>query len=182
MTGIEAAIIGTVLSTVGGLQQASAIRAAGKAQQQQAEYQAKQAQVAAGQELATGQRQQAEEARKLRYAQSRATAVAAATGGTMDDSFLNIMSGLESEGQYAKDFALFESKDRAGKLTQQSDLLKYEGQNARIAANAEAKAKTISTLANAASSTSTLYGKYGGNSGGSIYWNDGTTTKTRNRV
>lgn len=178
MTGIETAFIlgavGTATQLVGGLQQASAIKAAGKAQQQQAEYQAKQAQIAAGQEMASGQRDALEQGRRTRLAQSRATAIAAGQGGTMDNSFLNIMSALESEGQYAKDFALFESKDRASQLEQQSDLLKYEGKNARIAANTEAKSKVMSTLTNTAMSAGTLYSKYGGGSE-TIAWNDGTT-------
>ena len=168
MTGIETGLIlgaiGTAVSAVGGLRQASAIKAAGRAQQQQAEYQAKQAQIAAGQERASGQRDMIERNRRLILAQSRATAIGAAQGGTMDTSFLNIMSALESEGQYAKDFALFESEDRARGLEQQSDLLKYEGRNARIAANTEAKSKTMSTLASTVMSAGTLYEKYGGGS------------------
>lgn len=180
MTGFEIglAALGAATQLIGGLQQASSIRAAGKAQQAEAEYRAKQAQVAAGQERASGQRASIEQARKTRLAQSRALAAGAAGGQTGDGSFLNIMSALESEGQYAKDFALFESEDRAVGLESQSDLLKYEGQNARVAANTEARSKTVGALAEAGMNAGTLYGKYGG-TGETIYWNDGTSGRYR---
>lgn len=174
MTGIEIglAALGAVTSLVGGLQQASSIRAAGKAQQAEYEYRAKQAQVAAGQERASGQRGAIEQARRLRLAQSEALASGAASGRTGDGSFFNVMSALESEGQYAKDFALFESEDRAVGLEDQSDMLKYEGRNARIAANTEARSKTVGAIADAGMTAGTLFGKYGG-TGEKIYWSGG---------
>lgn len=178
MTGIEVGLIvgavGAATQLFGGLQQASAIRAAGKAQQAQAEYRAKQAQIAAGQERASGQRASIEQGRRLRLAQSEALASGAASGRVGDGSFLNVMSALESEGRYAKDFALFQSEDAAVGLEQQSDLLKYEGQNARIAANTEARSKTVGTLASTAMNAGTLFSKYGGNSE-TVNWNDGTS-------
>lgn len=174
------AVVGMGMQLIGGLQQASAIRAAGKAQQAEFEYRAKQAKQAAGQERASGQRASIEQARRLRLAQSEAIASGAASGRTGDGSFLNIMSALESEGQYAKDFALFESEDRAVGLEQQSDMLKYEGENARIAAKTEARNKTIGTLANTAMSAGSLFSKYGGTGNETISWADGTTGTYRN--
>jgi len=183
MTGIETAmLIGSLASTaasaVGGLKQASAIKQAGVAQKQQAEYQAEQAQVAAGQELASSQRTRYEEGRRRKLALSRANNIAAGQGGTLDSSFINIMGLLDTEGKYREDVATFEGKSKANKLNQQSDLLKYQGDLALSAAKQKSKSKRFSVIANTATSFgSTLYNKYSPKP--TETWADGTPFRTK---
>lgn len=166
MTGLEiaaiAAVAGTAAGAVGGLQQASAIRSAGKAQRQQYEYQAKQGEIAAGQKLASSQRRMREEDRRRRIIMSKAQNVAAGQGGTLDSSFVNIMGALDTEGRFRSDVAEFEGKSSANKLLQQSDLLRYQGDNAVMAANAKAKAKNMSTIGNTLTSLGSIGAGFGG--------------------
>lgn len=183
MTGFEiiagiSAAAGMATSLIGASQQASAIRQAGREQKRLAEYQAEQARVAAGQERASGQRAAIEQDRKTRLAQSRAIAIGAAQGGTLDDSLLNIISDIGKEGKYSHDFQLFQSEDAAKNLEQRGALLDYQGQNALVAAKREASGRMFSAIGDTVGRAATLYSKYGGGAGNSedmIKWNDGTS-------
>lgn len=175
MAGMSAA-----MQFVGGMRQAQAIKAAGKAQMAEANYRAEQGRVAAGQERASAQRAMIEEGRRTRLAQSRAQAVTAAGGGGFDPSTLNIIAGLETEGRYASLSALYEGESRAQNLEFGADLATFEGQNAYRAAKQESKMKKTETIGKTAMTLFDLYGpKTTGSSMSGETWASGERFRTR---
>lgn len=138
------AVGGTLLSAYGQIQQGQAADAMGKANQQSAEFSAKQMEINAGQERASAQRKMLEEGRKKNMALSRAQAVAAASGGgTLDPSIVDIMGDLEAEGEYNKRAALFEGEQRAQDLESGAMVQRYQGSMSRMAGKAEKKSSYV---------------------------------------
>ena len=179
---------GTILSAAGQVQAGWAADANAKAQQQALEYQAKQAEINAGQERASAQRRAMEERRQAGLASSRAKALAAAGGGTLlDPSVVNIMGDLAAEGEYNADVAMYEGEERARDLETGAQLRRYEGYMERAAGRQEKRSGYLSAGATVLKGRSSLMSKYGGGGGtfadGSpkvtqaggetIYWNSG---------
>lgn len=133
------------MTAIGGFQQSKAIKAAGKAQLQQAQFQNESARVAAGQERASAQRRSIEDSRQGRLAESRARAVAASGGGQVSD-IANLIGDLNAESKYAAFTSLYEGETRARDLENRGALALYEGESANRAAKAESKAKMFETL------------------------------------
>lgn len=159
-------VAGTAMQFIGGMKQASAIKAQGRAQLQEAEYRAAQGRQIAGQQRATAQRAMIEENRKTRLAQSRSQAVAAAQGSGGDPSVLNLQAGIGAEGKYNALTALYEGDDRAQQLESGADLALYEGQSAYRAAKSEASAKRLETIGKTATSMFSMYAPTGSTSSG----------------
>src|SRR3990172_2605978 len=102
-----ASLVGTAVSTVGQIQ-------AGNAARKSANFQAAQMNQQAGQERATSQRAAIEQRRAARIAASRATALAAASGGgATDPTVLNILGDIKTEGEYNALSAMFGGEERA---------------------------------------------------------------------
>lgn len=159
---IGLAVGGTLLSAYGQYQQGQAADAMGKAQQQAADYQAAQMQTQAGQERAASQRKMIEERRRGTLAQSKAQALAAASGGSsLDPSIVDIMGDLEAETQYNVDVAQYEGEDRARDLEMGGSLKQYEGRMARQAGKMEKRSATIAAAGSLLKGGSTLMEKYG---------------------
>lgn len=159
------AVVGTVLSFVGQQQAADAAEAQGKAQQQAADYQAKSMEVKAGQERAVSQRQAINERRKLELAQSRAQAVAAASGaGAADPTVVSLSGQLEREGELNALTALYHGEQAASGLEEGAGLKRYEGNATAIGAEASADAARVSSygsLFKGLSDAGSMYMKYG---------------------
>ena len=132
-------------TAIGGLKQAQGIKAAGKAQLQQAQFQNESARVAAGQERASAQRRSIEDSRQGRLAESRARAVAASGGGQVSD-VANLIGDLNAESKYAAFTSLYEGESRARDLENRGALALYEGESANRAAKTESKAKMFETI------------------------------------
>jgi len=137
-------IASVAFSAVGGLQQASAIKSAGKAQLQQARFQQESARVAAGQQRASAQRQAIEDRRRGNLAESRARAVASSGGGQVSD-VANLIGDLNAESKYAAFTSLYEGESAARDLENRGALALYEGESANRAAKIEAKSKLFET-------------------------------------
>lgn len=153
-------IAGTVMSLVGTFQSASAQKAAGAAQQQQNEYVAAQQRQQAGQERAAAQRRSSEARRQGDLAQSRATAVAAASGGgALDPSVIDTIGDLQTNSEYDALNALYEGEDRARSLEMGADIKQYEGRQAKKAGNIAATSTMFSGIGQTAGS---FYDRYGG--------------------
>lgn len=150
-------VAGTAVQFIGGMKQASAIKAAGRAQLQEAEYRAALGRQIAGQQRATAQRAAIEESRQTKLAQSRAQAVGAAQGSAGDPSVLNLMAGIGAEGKYNALTAIYEGEDKAQQLESGADLALYEGQSAYRAAKSEASSKRLETIGKAAGSMFSMY-------------------------
>lgn len=99
-----------------------------------AKAEARQLETQAGLERATSQRQAMEERRQARLLNSRALAVAAASGGGADDpSIVNLMSDIDGEGAYRALAALYEGETEAQGMEAQAKARRKEGKNAKIA-------------------------------------------------
>lgn len=155
------AVVGTLVS---GSMAASQAKYEGKSQQQVANWQAKQLEQRAGQERAVSQRQSVEERRKAKLAQSRAMAVAAASGGGTDGSVASIMSRLQADGEFNAATAHYEGEEAARGLETQADATRLEGGMARsagdYAARAYKRSSYISAAGTALSAGSSFYTKY----------------------
>lgn len=177
---IGLAVASTAFSAVQQMGAAAAARQAGKDQEAENEYQAKQMEVQAGQERASSQRRAIEERRRTNIAESRAAAVVAGSGGdTLDPSVVKIMGDLESEGSYNVDVAKYEGEDKARNLETGASLQRYQGGIARAAGANEAKADYLKVGSTVFSGGSTLMDKYGGGGPTTIRWNDGTRSTYR---
>lgn len=144
MTGIEtiATVIsaaGTVLSTVGAIQQGNAARKSANFEAQQLEMNAKS-------ERASAQRAAFEKRREARLAASRAKALAAAGGGSVTDpTVTNLLGDIASEGEYNAAAALYAGEERAKTNQMAASARRFEGQQAKNASTILAGSTVLSS-------------------------------------
>jgi len=158
------------VSTV--LQAAGSIKA-GKAADRLAEFKAQQLEQKAGQERAVSQRKAASARRSARYAESRALALAAASGGgASDPTVVNIMAGIAGEGEMAAQAALYEGEERARGSEMAATASRYEGAQAKRAGYIKAGTTVMSGIASAGMMGSeSLTAKYApGDAYAPAYW------------
>ncbi len=130
------AAAGTVISTVGQLQQ-------GKAAKQDAYNQAAQLDTEGNAAKADAQRQAIDERRLAARASSRALAVAAASGaGALDPTVQTITSRIEGEGEYRALSRLYNGDTEAANLQAQAEATRRTG-NARQTASRYAATSTV---------------------------------------
>ena len=161
-----AMIAAMVLTAVGTIASANQQRAAGKAANQAAQFEALQMERQAGEARATSQRQAIEQRRKSDYMRSRAQALAASSGaGALDPTVVDIVSGIEGEGDLAARSVLYEGEVRATNRETAAAGRRFEGENAERAGKAAAAA----TMLKGAGSMFSMYGAggFGAESGGS---------------
>lgn len=108
----------------------------------------------AGIERASSQRRAIEERRQARLVASRALAVGAATGGALDPTVVNAISGIEGEGEYRALTALFEGEEAARGDEAQAKARRKEGKNLK-------KASYFKAAGDLLSAGSTLADRYG---------------------
>ena len=107
---------------------------AGRRAQRTADFKAEQLDQAAGQSRAVSQRKAGEARRRARYTESRALALAAASGGgASDPTVVNIMAGIAGEGEMAAGAALYEGEERARGLEMGATAARMEGADAKRA-------------------------------------------------
>jgi hypothetical protein len=117
--------------------------------------QAGQLDAAAGRERASSQRSAMEERRQARLANSRALALAAASGGGADDpSVVNAMAGIEGEGEYRALTSLYNGEEAALGMEADAAARRRGAKSVKAAG----LIKAGGTILNAGAS---LYGKYG---------------------
>lgn len=181
-----ASVGGTVLSLMGGLDQADQMRktAAQNAENTRIAAEASKVQTdyAAGQADAAGQHEAEAKRRKAELMLSRAQAVAAASGGgPLDES---LMSGILGEGETAAGYSLYESSERAKGLRYRGQVGAYEanakGRSEIESANRQADATIMGGIGRAGTS---LFGRFdpdgmptveslGGRTGGYSYYGE----------
>ena len=104
------------------------------------EFQAEQYTVNAGQQLAASQREALEERRQANLVQSRAIALAAASGaGATDPSVAYLVGRIKGEGALRAANALYAGEDRARVLRMSAAAKKYEGLTAEEAGELNAQ-------------------------------------------
>jgi hypothetical protein len=110
--------------------------------------------VAAGQQIAASQRTAMEQQRQSRLAQSRALAVAAASGGGASDVTVeHVIANIAGEGAYRSAVALFDGEEKARSL-------RMKGWAARETGASKERAGYIQGVSSLLSSGTSLYGKY----------------------
>lgn len=134
-----AGIAGTALSIGGSIygakqakkakkQEAEALRDLGLAEQAASEFEASQLDVAAGQQLAAGQVAAQDELRKMMLLQSKALAIAGASGaGTSDPLIVAAISNIAKEGQYSAELAKYQGTEAARGLRLDAVIKRWEG-------------------------------------------------------
>lgn len=142
------AAIGTVLSSRSQKKQ-------GEQAQDAANFEADQLEESSGQQIASAQRTAIEDRHQGALAQSRALAVAAASGGgASDPTVVNIISKLAGEGAYRGMVDLYSGEEKARQMRVQADITrKGGGQAYQNAQN--------TSLATAISGASSLFTRYG---------------------
>lgn len=130
--------LGTVLSAKGDL-------TSGRAAKASANYQARQLEANAGQEIAASTVAAQEEQRKSDLIASRAIAVAAASGGgALDPTVVKILQGIRGEGALASATQLYNGQESARGMRDQARGSRYEGKLYKEASNARALSTILS--------------------------------------
>jgi hypothetical protein len=138
------AIGGSLLSAYGTLEQ-------GKEQYKAAKFQANQLRQNANQAEGAGQRDAQVQMRQSALTQSRALAVAGASGaGAVDPDVLRIISGLAGEGQLAADTAMYNANESARGMRNQAAVGMYEAKQAKRASKLAALTTMLGGAGNAA--------------------------------
>lgn len=141
----------------------AAARLNAQRQQQADEFEAQQLEIQAGQVVAAGQRGALEEERQARLVQSRAIAVAAASGGSVaDPTVINILARSAGEGTYRAGVALYQGEERAREMRMQAVGKRFEGQIAIEGGQARAQAARTQGITSLLSTGASLFTKYGG--------------------
>jgi hypothetical protein len=148
-----AAIAGPLQGAGFGLDAISAYRG-GKAARNEADSQAADMKVAAGQEQAYAQRRAIEQRRQARLVKSRALALAAAGGAADDPSVTRVLGDIAGAGEYDAMVELFEGDVAARNLRSQARATKAAGKEAYRAGRLGAVATSISGFGS-------MYEKYG---------------------
>ena len=151
--------IGAGLQALGGMRSSRAMRREARLRQQIAE-------INAGQRIAAGQQAGFEEERQARLAQSRALAVAAASGASPSGgSSERIIADIGAEGAYRAALQVYEAEEDAR-------VMRLTGRMEASSLRSQASATRIGAGADLFSSAASLYGKYGGS--GPAVEGDGT--------
>ena len=122
---------------IGGAISYNAARKQGRAAEMSANIEAEQLEQAAMDQEASAQRSASEQRRQARLLQSRAIAVAAASGGGAvgDKNVDDILLNLAGEGEYRALTSLYEGKSAATNLRTRGMATRFQGQEVRRAAD-----------------------------------------------
>lgn len=156
-----AMVASTVLGTVGKLKEGDAAMKSGRRRQMAAEYQAEQLERNAGQEIAASQRTAIEDRRNATLAQSRALAVAAASGGGSDPTVVNLIARLAGEGTYRAMSSLYGGQERARSMRDQAAATRYSGEVAMDDARTARSAARFGAMTTAMTGAASMYSRFG---------------------
>lgn len=145
-------LLGALIGAGGTILQGEAANASGKSEQMQLNQQA-------GQDRAISQIEATRVRRSARYAQSRALALAAASGaGASDPTVVNLIGGIAGEGEFQALSALYTGEESARGQEFAGKIARKEGSSAKTASYF----KAAGTLLSGASSWADKYGGDGG--------------------
>ena len=154
--------LGAGMEYAGNMGAARVTRQQGARQAVAIQFQAQQQRINAGQQIAAAQRDAMEQRRQSTLIQSRALALAAASGGgAIDPSVVNIISGVAGEGAYRAGVALYQGEERARAMRMTATALDYDGELAKAGASERADAFERSGTASLAKGAMSLFSKYG---------------------
>ena len=179
--GIGLAAAGTFMSMQGQRAAGRAEARRGAAMQEVANFEAAQLEANAITTIATGQRQAAEERRRMELVESRALALAAASGGGVSDpTVVKIIAELSGEGAYRSAVAMYDAEEAARQMRLGAYARRYEGSQALESGLSAQRAFNLrgtgSFLTGAGQIGMSLYDKYGGTGPGETPNREAATT------
>lgn len=151
MTGM----VGTGMQLLGTIFDAQSKKKAGNQFRDTSEFTARQYDIEAGQAIAGAQRQALEQRRRATLTQSRALALAAASGGASSPGVIDLIADIEGEGNYRAMTAMYEGESAARQYRMSAAARRYEGAMAKQAGDS---AMLPAILRGGA----TLFSRYGG--------------------
>lgn len=152
---MDARSASTAMMAVGTLFSASSQLQGGDADRRMANYEAAQLRSHASDSVAASQRVALEERRKARLLNSRAQAIAAASGGgASDPTVTKIMGDIEAQGEYNALTALYNGESQA-------NYLRNEARGRQMAGKAAQAASRMNAFSTVLSGAASLYDKYG---------------------
>lgn len=129
---------------------------------QLAEFDAEQLEGQAGQELAASQRVALTEERQSKLVQSRALALAAASGGSASDpTVLRIVSGIASEGAYRQNLALYQGEEKARQMRLTARAERITGEIQAGSSASQGRSILTQTAGSILGQGASLYARYG---------------------
>lgn len=160
-------IVGSLTESEGAREVGQAASENGKRRRVAAEFEAEQLEVLAGQKIAAAQRDAYEERRKATLVQSRALALAAASGASASDSnVVSLLANTAGEGAYRAAVALYQGEDAARTARLQASARRYEGWMAEVAGEDTQEAYETKATGSLLSGAGSLFAKYGTKIGG----------------
>lgn len=137
-------IAGLALQAGGAMAAESTAKKAAAARKAAAEFEAQQLEQNAGQSIAAAQRQAFETQRVGTYTESRARALAAASGGgATDPTVINTIATLAGETAYRKSLDLYQGEERARQLRLAAQATRMTGDIGAAASLAQGQAAVI---------------------------------------
>ena len=163
--GVGAA--GLLIGVAGNVQAGREAKKQGERIRALGEFEAAQLEQNAGQQIAAAQRSGMEEERKFELMQSRAIALAAASGGgASDPTVVKIISDLAGEGSYRKSIALYQGEENARQMRLAAVARRMEGEAGFAGGASAQRAYNISAVGGAVSGAGNYWARrYGGGTG-----------------
>lgn len=159
---VPIAAVSLALQVKGALDARSDAKAIAARKRQAAEFEAGQLRQQAGQEIAASQRVAFEENRNNKLVQSRALALASASGGSATDpTIVRIVSGIASEGNYRKNVALYQGEEKARQLRLAAEADIISGDIGAGASLAQGRAIGTQTAGLVAGESASMFARYG---------------------
>lgn len=158
-----AQLLGTGLDIYGNLESGRGAASEGARRKVEAQFAKQQAEEDAIAVFASAQRDAFEENRKAELVQSRALAVAAASGGASDPSVVKMIAQIHGEGVYRAGVALYDGEAKARKLRIQGAAFALEGDNAVVSGLNRQQAYRVRALGSTAKGVASLYTRFGMN-------------------
>ena len=153
---------GTILGVRGQMQAGQAAEEGGIAARSAAEYEARQAEVRAGQERAKSQREMLDQRRKEKFLQSELVARAAASGAGASDPTVNKLArGIAAEGELRALTALYEGEAKARGYQDMATLSRFKGGQAYRAGKVKKRAYTTAAGVSLLGGVGSMFSKYG---------------------
>lgn len=156
------AVGSTVLNAGGQWTAASAVAQEGEERRRAAEFEALQLEQNALQAVAAAQRKAATVSKQDKLIQSRALAVAAASGASATDpTVVNIIAKTAGEGAYERAVAIYEGEEVARVRREAARATRYRGYREQVASENKAQALRTGALGSLLAGAGSLFAKYG---------------------
>lgn len=160
---VALSILAMAQSAKGASQAKDAAQREGEAKKVAAEFEASQLEQRAGQTIAASQRSMQDVQRMGRLAESRALALAAASGGgASSPTVVNLIGNLAKEGAYRGAVELYKGEENARQLNLQAAARRFEGEAGLDLGYSRGRAYDTQGQASILSQAGGLFGKYGG--------------------